>query len=53
MHTELYLKQQKRWPGSGRHIMARFDDETIIVYQAFQPSIGFICREASVFWWRF
>ena len=35
-----YLTQLNTWPTSGRHILAQFDDTTIIVYQAYRPSIG-------------
>lgn len=38
--TEPYSEQVKVWPKEGRHILAQFDDETIIVYQAYRPSIG-------------
>jgi hypothetical protein len=38
--TELYLVQTARWPKSGRHILAQFDDESVIVYQAYRPAIG-------------
>lgn len=38
--TDLLTAQQPRWPSSGRHIMASFDDESIVVYQAYAPSIG-------------
>jgi hypothetical protein len=38
--TERYLDQTARWPTSGRHILACFDDETIVVYQAYSPVIG-------------
>ncbi len=38
--TELYLKQLEKWPETGQHILANYDDETIIVYQAYRPSIG-------------
>lgn len=37
---ELYETQQKRWPQAGRHIMAQYDAEAIVVYQAFRPKIG-------------
>lgn len=37
---ELYRKQIEIWPNEGRHILAQFDDETIIVYQAYNPAIG-------------
>jgi hypothetical protein len=38
--TESYLEQARSWPASGRHILAQFDDESVIVYQAYRPSIG-------------
>jgi hypothetical protein len=28
------------WPGSGRHVLASFDEATVVVYQAYRPSIG-------------
>ena len=37
---EKYLDQKKRWPSSGRHVLACFDEETIVVYQAYSPGIG-------------
>jgi hypothetical protein len=38
--TEPYLEQAKLWPQSGRHILAQFDDQSIVVYQAYSPAIG-------------
>lgn len=38
--TELYESQVERWPREGPHILAHYDDSTIIVYQAYSPSIG-------------
>src|SRR5207253_9621790 len=38
--TAPYRDQQRLWPASGRHILAHFDDETIIVYQAYSPAIA-------------
>jgi len=38
--TESYAEQVKVWPREGRHILAQFDEETIVVYQAYRPSIG-------------
>ena len=35
-----YIDQVNAWPRAGRHIMAQFDDSTIIVYQAYRPSIA-------------
>ncbi len=38
--TEPYIEQAKQWPKSGRHILAQADKESVIVYQAYRPSIG-------------
>ena len=38
--TEPYSEQVKVWPKDGRHILAQFDAETVIVYQAYSPAIG-------------
>jgi Domain of unknown function (DUF4291) len=35
-----YEEQITEWPQTGRHILAQYDDESIIVYQAYRPSIG-------------
>ena len=35
-----YQEQHLRWPTNGRHIMAQYDDQSIIVYQAYSPAIG-------------
>lgn len=35
-----YAAQLPEWPGTGRHIMAQFDDDSIIVYQAYCPAIA-------------
>lgn len=40
LRIEPYLAQAARWPASGRHILAQFDSETIVVYQAYRPAIG-------------
>jgi len=40
LQTASYAQQAQRWPGSGRHIPAQFDAETIVVYQAYRPEIG-------------
>src|SRR5436309_4749254 len=29
--TELYSEQVKAWPREGRHILAQYDDETVVV----------------------
>ncbi len=38
--TEPYSEQAKGWPSEGRHILAQYDDKTIIVYQAYRSAIG-------------
>jgi hypothetical protein len=35
-----YLDQVTTWPSEGRHILAHYDADTIVVYQAYRPSIG-------------
>jgi Domain of unknown function (DUF4291) len=37
---EPYLSQVARWPQEGRHILAQYDDDSVIVYQAYRPAIG-------------
>lgn len=38
--TEPYSTQVARWPRTGRHILAQFTDDAVIVYQAYRPAIG-------------
>ncbi len=38
--TESFLTQAEVWPSSGRHILAHFDENSIVVYQAYCPQIG-------------
>jgi hypothetical protein len=40
LRTEPYLAQVARWPTAGRHIVAQFDAESVVVYQAYRPAIG-------------
>jgi hypothetical protein len=47
--TASYADQMKRWPQSGRHILTHFDDDTIIVYQAYRPDIGQFAVEHGYF----
>jgi len=46
---ERYIEQIKRWPDTGRHIMAQFDDESIVVYQAYCPAIGRFAADNGYF----
>jgi Domain of unknown function (DUF4291) len=38
--TTSYIEQKTKLPKIGRHIVAQFDKEGVIVYQAYRPSIG-------------
>src|SRR5215475_10258164 len=44
-----YLEQLDRWPKFGRHILAQFDDEAVVVYQAYRPQIGRFAAEHGYF----
>ncbi|HWI64959.1 MAG TPA: DUF4291 domain-containing protein [Symbiobacteriaceae bacterium] len=35
-----FLEQSARWPRAGRCILAQFDEESVVVYQAYDPSIA-------------
>lgn len=47
--TEPYLAQSARWPRAGRHLLAHFDEQTVIVYQAYKPVIARYALEHRVF----
>ena len=47
--TEPYIEQVKTWPNKGRHILAQYDDDTVIVYQAYCPPIGLYAAEHGTF----
>lgn len=49
LQTELYREQVKIWPTSGRHILAQFDEETLLVYQAYSPTIGLYTAQHGKF----
>lgn len=40
LRLERYRDQLPHWPSTGRHVLAQFDEETIVVYQAYRPEIG-------------
>jgi hypothetical protein len=40
LQTERYADQLEVWPEQGRHILAQHDEERVVVYQAYRPSIG-------------
>ncbi|MES2612138.1 MAG: DUF4291 domain-containing protein [Pseudomonadota bacterium] len=47
--TELHSAQAARWPVSGEHILAHFDDESIVVYQAYRPETALYALEHGHF----
>jgi Domain of unknown function (DUF4291) len=44
-----YLAQQPYWPQAGRHILAQYDENSIIVYQAYHPAIGHFAAKHGYF----
>jgi hypothetical protein len=40
LQLEPYTDQVHSWPCEGRHILAAYDEEHIVVYQAYRPEIG-------------
>lgn len=45
LQTEPYLKQKARWPTKGKVILAQYDSSSIVVYQAYCPSIAHFASE--------
>lgn len=46
---EAYEAQNARWPSAGRHVLAQYDDDTVVVYQAYRPAIGHFAAEQGYF----
>ena len=40
LKLDKYTEQLAKWPSNGKHIMAHYDSDSIVVYQAYRPSIG-------------
>lgn len=49
LHLQRHADQVARWPHTGRHIPAHFDDETVVVYQAYRPEIGHYAAKHGCF----
>jgi hypothetical protein len=47
--TESCAAQVARWPRVGRHILAQFTDDAVVVYQAYRPAIGHYAARHKVF----
>ncbi len=49
LRTEPYLNQASKWPKTGSHILAQFDENTVVVYQAYRRAIGLFAAEQGYF----
>jgi len=49
LRYEAYLTQCQRWPQTGRHILAQYDEQSIVVYQAYRPAIGHFAAQHGYF----
>jgi hypothetical protein len=49
LQTEPYLKQVECWPQQGHQILAHYNDDAIVVYQAYRPEIGRFAAENNYF----
>lgn len=49
LKTEPYSQQVDRWPSKGRVILAQYDADSIVVYQAYRPSIGEFAAQNGYF----
>lgn len=49
LQLEKYTEQIKEWPRSGYHIMAQYNDETIVVYQSYRYEIGDFAAQNQFF----
>lgn len=36
LETERYSQQLQQWPAAGQHILANYDEHSIVVYQAYR-----------------
>lgn len=47
--TKFYSNQASKWPKTGRHILAQFDGDAVVVYQAYRPAIGLFAAKNGYF----
>jgi hypothetical protein len=43
------LEQKKLWPTAGRHILAQFDADSVVIYQAYNVGIGHFAARHGYF----
>ena len=49
LKIESYLTQKEKLPQTGRHIVAQFNTEAVVVYQAYRPAIGCFAADRGYF----
>ena len=49
LQNKPYLDQKRLWPTSGRHILAQFDENAVVVYRAYRAAIGKFTAEQGYF----
>jgi Domain of unknown function (DUF4291) len=49
LQFEPYLQQKERWPAKGQVILAQYDSDSIVVYQAYSPVIGHFAAKHGYF----
>jgi Domain of unknown function (DUF4291) len=49
LQFEPYLAQKDRWPTKGQVILAQYDNDSIVVYQAYSPAIGHFAAKHGYF----
>lgn len=49
LKTSPYSKQLSHWPETGRVILAQYDSDSVIVYQAYRPAIGIFAAQSGYF----
>jgi hypothetical protein len=49
LRTEPFTTQNTRWPKSGRVILAQYDPEAVVVYQAYRPLTGLFAARHGYF----
>ncbi|RUS79956.1 hypothetical protein EGW08_012300 [Elysia chlorotica] len=49
LQMQTYLEQMHIWPKNGQHILAQYDEKSVVVYQAFKKSIAAFAVENQRF----
>lgn len=49
LQTTRFVEQDLQWPKSGKVVLAQFDEQSIVVYQAYKSSIGHFAAKHGCF----